>query len=130
MVLNDTLANALSKINQYEKLGKQDCIITPSSKIIADVLGILKKMNYIKGYEKIKEGKREILKVKLCGAINDCGVIKPRYSIKKADFEKFEKRYLPSKDMGIMIISTVHGIVDHNTALEKGMGGKLFAYCY
>jgi small subunit ribosomal protein S8 len=130
MVLNDTLANALSIINQYEKLGKSECVIAPSSRIIADVLGIFKKFGYIKGYDKIKEGKKESFKVKLSGMVNECGVIKPRYSIKKAAFEKWEKRYLPSKDMGILVISTVDGIIDHNKALEKKIGGKLLAYCY
>jgi small subunit ribosomal protein S8 len=130
MVLNDPLANALSKINQYEKLGKNECIIAPGSKIIADVLGIFKRTDYIKGYDKIKEGKKEIFKVKLNGNINDCGVIKPRFPIKKADFEKFEKRYLPSRDMGIIIISTVNGMIDHEKAKELKIGGKLVAYCY
>jgi small subunit ribosomal protein S8 len=130
MTLNDTLSNALSKIHQYEVLGKQECIVSPSSKIIADVFGIFKKFGYIKGYEKIKEGRKELFKVKLSGTINECGVIKPRYSIKKTDFEKFEKRYLPSKDMGIIIISTVNGIIDHKSAIDKKIGGKLLAYCY
>lgn len=129
MVLNDTLSNALSKINQYEKLGRQECIIS-GSRIIADVLGIMKKFGYIKGYDKIKEGKKESFKVKLSATVNNCGVIKPRYAIKKDEFEKFEKRYLPSKDMGILIISTVEGIVDHGKAKEKKIGGKLIAYCY
>jgi small subunit ribosomal protein S8 len=130
MVNNDTLANTLSKISQYEKLGKTECIISPASKIIAAVLGIFKKFGYIKGYDKVKDTKKEIFVVKLIGKINECGVIKPRYAVKWKDFEKFEKRYLPSKDMGIVIISTVEGIVDHNKAKEKKLGGKLLAYCY
>lgn len=130
MVLNDTLANALSKITQCEKLGKQECVINPASKIIADVLGIMKKYGYIKGYTKIKEGRKESFNVKLSGKINLCGVIKPRYSIKKGDFEKYERRYLPSRDMGIMIISTTEGMLDHNKSKEKKIGGKLIAYCY
>jgi small subunit ribosomal protein S8 len=130
MVLNDTLANALSIISQYERLGRAECIISRGSKTIAEILGIFKKFGYIKGYDKIKEGRKESFKVKLCGAINECGVIKPRYAIKKADFEKFEKRYLPSKEMGIMIVSTVEGMTDHNKAKEKKIGGRLIAYCY
>lgn len=130
MVMNDTLANALSKINEYEKLGRPECIINPASKIIADVLGILKKFGYIKGYDKIKDGRKLSYNVKLHGRINSCGVIKPRYAIKKDDFEKFEKRYLLSKDMGIMIVSTVEGMIDHDRAKEKKIGGRLIAYCY
>ena len=46
------------------------------------------------------------------------------------DFEKYEKRYRPSRDMGIMIVSTVEGMVAHDKAKEKKIGGKLIAYCY
>ncbi len=130
MVMNDTLANALSKISNYEKLGKPECLISPVSKTTANVFGILKKFGYIKGYDKIKSGKNEIVNVKLIGKINECGVIKPRYAVKKGDFEKYEKRYLPSREMGIMIVSTVEGLVDHNKVKEKKIGGKLIAYCY
>ena len=130
MVLNDTLANALTKITQYEKLGKQECIISPASKTIADVLGIMKKFGYIKNYTKIKEGRKESFNIKLSGKINKSGVIKPRYALKKDNFEKYERRYLPSKDMGIMIVSTTEGIVDHSKAKEKKIGGRLIAYCY
>ena len=130
MVLNDTLANALTKISQYEKLGKQECVISPASKIIADVLGIMKKFGYIKGYTKIKEGGKETFNVKFSGKINLCGVIKPRYALKNDEFEKYEKRYRPSRDMGIMIVSTTNGIVDHNKAKEDKVGGRLIAYCY
>jgi small subunit ribosomal protein S8 len=130
MVMNDTLAMALSKISQYEKQGKQECLISPASKSIANVFGIMKKFGYIKGYERVKEGKKEHFKVKLTGKINGAGVIKPRYSVKKDEFEKYEKRYLPSKDMGIMMVSTVEGMVAHDKAKEKKIGGKLIAYCY
>jgi small subunit ribosomal protein S8 len=130
MVLNDTLANALSIISQYEKMGKPECTIAPGSRIIADIFGILKRTGYIKGYDKMKDGKKESFKIKLSGAINGCGVIKPRFPVKFADYEKYEKRYLPSKDMGILIVSTVEGMIDHAKAKEKKIGGRLVAYCY
>ncbi|MBD3164887.1 30S ribosomal protein S8 [Candidatus Woesearchaeota archaeon] len=130
MVMNDILASALTKIKQYEKLGRSVCIISPVSGLVAGILGILKKFGYIEGYEKVKEGNKLSFHVKLNGNINKCGVIKPRYSIKKDDFERFEKRYLPSKDMGIMVVTTVNGIMEHNAAKKKQLGGRLIAYCY
>ncbi len=130
MALNDTVANALSKMNQYEELGRSECTISPSSRLITDILGILKKFKYIKGYNKVKDGQKESIVVQLTGAINECGVIKPRFSIKKEEFTRFEKRFLPSRDMGIIIISTVEGLTDHHKAKEKKIGGKLIAFCY
>jgi small subunit ribosomal protein S8 len=57
-------------------------------------------------------------------------VIKPRYSVKKKDMEKFEARYLPAQDFGVLIISTTKGVKSHTVAREQGVGGKLLAYVY
>ena len=62
--------------------------------------------------------------------VNDCKVIKPRYSISVDDFEKWEKRYLPAKGFGILIVSTTKGIMTHEEAKEKHVGGKLLAYAF
>ena len=48
----------------------------------------------------------------------------------KDEFEKFEERYLLARGMGILIVSTKWGIVTHNEAKKKNIGGKLLAYCY
>jgi len=64
------------------------------------------------------------------GRINDCGVIKPRFPVKKNEFEKWEKRYLPSPDVGLLVISTSKGVMTHREAKELGIGGVLLAYVY
>jgi small subunit ribosomal protein S8 len=64
------------------------------------------------------------------GRINNCGVIKPRYSVKKNDLEKFEARYLPAQDFGVLILTTTKGVVSHVKAKELGIGGKLLAFVY
>lgn len=130
MSLNDPIANALSHILNCERTAKQSCIVKPSSKVIKKILGIMQENNYIGSYEEIEDGKAKILKVNLLGKINNCGVIKPNFPVQKEEFEKFEKRFLPAKDFGIIIVSTTKGIVVHNQAKDKNIGGKLLAYCY
>ena len=44
--------------------------------------------------------------------------------------EKFEKRYLPAKGFGLIIVSTSKGLMTHVDAEEKNIGGKMIAYCY
>jgi len=129
-MLNDPLANALSAILNAEKIGKKECLIRPSSKIIKTILKIMNENSYIGSFEESINAKGNLLKVNLIGNINKCGAIKPRYSIKKDDYEKFEKRYLPAKDFGIIIVSTPQGVTTHNEAKKKGIGGRLLAYCY
>ena len=129
-MLNDPLANALSKIINYEKVGKKVCLIKPSSKIVKEVLTLMNTNGYIGEFTQIEDGRGGILKVNLLGKINKCGVIKPRFSIKTDDYEKVEQRHLPAKDFGIIIISTSQGIMTHTKAKKKKIGGMLISYCY
>ena len=129
-MLNDTLATALSSILNKEKIGKKECIIRPTSKIIKIVLQIMNENQYIGSFEEVITIKGNLLKLNLLGNINKCGAIKPRFSIKKDGYEKFEKRYLPAKDFGIIFVSTSKGIMTHIESKKKNMGGKLLAYCY
>ena len=129
-MLNDPLAAALSKTLNAETKNKKEVLIKPVSKMIKTILLIMNENNYIGSFEENKDGKGNFLKVNLLGNINRCGVIKPRFSTTKDEFEKWEKRYLPAKDMGIIIISTPNGIMTHYQAKEKKIGGKLLAYCY
>ena len=129
-MLNDPLANALSTIKNAERKGKGRCIIQPSSKIIGGVLNLLKDRGYVGNYEFVDDGKAGIFQVDLTGNINNCGVIKPRYPIKMNDLERWESRYLPARDFGLLILTTTEGIISHNDARKKGIGGKLLAYVY
>ncbi|RLG15705.1 30S ribosomal protein S8, partial [Nanoarchaeota archaeon] len=99
----DPLADLLTTIRNAERAGKKEISFKPSSKLIKGVLDIMKRHNYIEDYEIIDDGRGGIVKVKLRGRINDCKVIKPRYSCKLDEFEKFEKRFLLSRDLGIII---------------------------
>ncbi|MBW3004731.1 30S ribosomal protein S8 [Candidatus Woesearchaeota archaeon] len=127
---NDPLANALSATLNYELAGKKEIIISPTSKVILGVLKILNTHQYVGQAEQITDARGGFIKLHLLGNINKCGVIKPRFSVGWQDFDKFEKRYLPAKGMGIIIISTHKGLMTLDEAREKQIGGKLIAYCY
>ena len=129
-MLNDPLANALSAIMTYEKIGRKELQIHPVNKIIRRVLAIMQEKGYTGALEDLNEGRGGFAKLNLIGNVNQCGVIKPRFAIKKTDFQKFEKRYLPANGVGILILSTPHGFMTHEQAREKGIGGRLIAYCY
>lgn len=130
MSLNDPLSNVLSQINSYEKIGKKELITLNNSKVIKQVLSIMQEYKYLGGFDEIKDSKGDSLKIYLLGSINKTGVIKPRFSVKKETYEKFEKRFLPAKDFGLLIVSTPEGMMAHIEAKKKGFGGKLISYCY
>lgn len=129
-MLNDPLANALSNILNAEKVGKEYCLVKPASKVIMKVLDIMNEKGYIGKYEVIEDGKGKILKIMLIGKVNKAGAIKPRFSVELDGFEKFEKRYLPAKGFGFIVVSTSKGIMVHTEAKDNKIGGILLAYFY
>ena len=127
---NDPLANVLSHLLNYERTGKQSLTVIDNSKLIRGVLSIMQEHHYIGSYEEVEDSKGNLLTINLIGAVNKCGVIKPRFRIGKETYEKYEKRYLPSKDFGFLIVSTSKGLMTHKEAKEQGIGGTLISYCY
>lgn len=130
MTLNDTLANSLSYILNMERIGAKECVIKPSSKVIKKVLEVMHENGYIGEVVESEVSNGKQLKINLIGSVNNCNVIKPRFSVTLDTFTKFEKRFLPAKDFGIIIVTTNKGIMTHNQAKELQIGGKLLAYCY
>jgi small subunit ribosomal protein S8 len=126
----DPLANAITNIRNNELQVNSSCTIAPASKLIGQVLTTMKNENYIGEFEYIDDGKAGKFLVELEGNINQCGVIKPRHSVKNDEFEKFEKRFLPAKNFGILIVTTPKGIMTHSKAKEMGIGGRLLIYVY
>jgi small subunit ribosomal protein S8 len=125
----DTLSNAMIAIKNAESSGHSKCEVR-ASKLVGSVLKVLKDYGYIRSFEYVDNKKGGVYVVELSGRINDCGAVRPRFSVKKTDYERFEKRYLPARDFGILVISTVSGVMSQKEAVERGLGGVLLAYVY
>ena len=126
----DPFADALSAINNADRVGKREITIYPASKLLLNVLEILQKHNYIAGYEYIDDGREGMVKVKLSGRIVKTGAIKPRFPVRKDEWTKWEQRYLPARGIGILIVSTPQGVMTNEEAKKRGIGGRLIAYVY
>jgi len=129
-MLNDTLSTTLSNIKNAGSIGRESCIVRHSSKLIKEVLVIMNKHGYLGDFKEVDDGRGKPLIINLLGKINNCGGIKPRFSVKKDNYEKFEKRFLPAKDFGIIIVSTPKGIMTHIDAKKENLGGKLLSFVY
>lgn len=130
MSLNDPLADALSHIKNTERVGKMECTIKPASKLIGNVLSVMQESGYIDEFEFEEDGKAGLFKVRLCGKINDCNSIKPRFHVGVKEYEKWEKRLLPARDFGVLIVTTSNGVISHKKAIADGVGGQLLAFVY
>ena len=129
MTLNDPIADSLSKINNAVG-ALQSQVVLKKSKLLIALLDKLKENSYVGDYEIVEENGHGKVIVQLLGNINKCHAIKPRYPVKVEEFESYERRFLPAKDFGIVIISTNKGLLTQNEAKEQNVGGALVAYCY
>lgn len=125
----DNLANALNAVKVSEGKGKHE-IVVPASKLIREVLTILQREGYIGDFEFREDGKSGTIRVGLVGKVNNCGIVSPRFSAKQDEWEKWEQRYLPARNVGMLIISTSKGLLTNVQAREQGVGGRLLAFVY
>src|SRR5688500_5282509 len=129
-MIQDPLNDALSQIQNAEKVGKNEVLLLPASKLIGRVIKVMQEQGYVVTYEFVEDQRGVVYRVELLGRINDCCVIKPRYAIQRVEFEKWEARYLPAQDFGALILSTTSGVISQYQAKEIKTGGRLLAYVY
>ncbi len=127
---NDPLSDALSKINNAAMAGRREIDIWPASKLIGRILKIMEEHGYVEEFEYVENGRGGLFRINIGSTINKCGAIKPRFSVHRDQMERFESRYLPAQDFGILIVTTNRGVMTHSDAKKLGLGGKLLAYVY
>lgn len=126
----DPLTNALSTIMTNEGRHKKECIICPASNLVGRVLRIIQSRGYIGEIEFIDDGRTGKFRVQLFGRINECRAVRPRYSIKAKNIEEWEKRFLPGRNLGTLIMSTPKGVMTNDAVRDQNLGGKILAYVY
>ena len=123
----DVVADALNMIRNAVKARKETLEIGRISGLLIEVLKIMKQKGAIKRYK--IDSKKKTAEVDI-GKIFECKAIKPRFTVKKDQIEKYRRRFLPARNIGTIIISTNKGLITHEEAMEQGTGGSLIAYFY
>lgn len=124
----DWLSAMLNDLVNCKKAGKYKTAVMPVSNLMLKVLDIMKSRGYIENLE-IEDGKFKKVIITI-GKLNDCKAIKPRFFVNAKNIGNYIRRFLPARDMGILIISTNKGLMTHEEAAEKKIGGSLIAFCY
>ncbi|XP_059660701.1 small ribosomal subunit protein uS8-like [Cornus florida] len=125
-VLND----ALKSMYNAEKRGKRQVMIRPSSKVIIKFLLVMQKHGYIGEFEYVDDHRSGKIVVELNGRLNKCGVISPRFDVGVKEIEPWTARLLPSRQFGYIVLTTSAGIMDHEEARRKNVGGKVLGFFY
>ncbi|CAF1771189.1 unnamed protein product [Brassica napus] len=124
MVRISVLNDALKSMFNAEKRGKRQVMIRPSSKVIIKFLIVMQKHGYIGEFEYVDDHRSGKIVVELNGRLNKCGVISPRFDVGVKEIEGWTARLLPSRQFGYIVLTTSAGIMDHEEARRKNVGGK------
>jgi small subunit ribosomal protein S15Ae len=87
-------------------------------------------IGYIGAFEIIDDHRNGKIVIELVGRLNKCGVISPRFNIKLTDIEKLTANLLPARQFGYLVLTTSAGIMDHNEARQKHVGGNILGFFY
>ncbi len=123
----DIVADALNMMLNAKKAKKENITIVRISNLLIEILKIMKQRGAVKKYK--IDSKNKSVDVAL-GEFLECKAIKPRFTVNKNSIEKYERRYLPARNIGTMIISTNKGLMTHKESYENQTGGVLIAYFY
>jgi small subunit ribosomal protein S8 len=104
--------------------------VIPASKFASEVLRVMQKHRYIGEFEQIDDGRAGKFRIQLLAKINKCGIVTPRFSVKKNGYFGWERQFLPAYTMGILLVSTSKGIMSHHEAQAQNLGGVLVGYIY
>ena len=105
-------------------------MLRPCSKVIIRFLTVIMKHNYIGEFEVVDDHHAGKIVVNLTGRLNKCGVISPRFDIALNDIEKWTNNLLPSRQFEKVVLATSGGIMDHEEARRKHLGGKILGFFF
>jgi small subunit ribosomal protein S8 len=126
----NVLSNLFTTLYNNESRRKKECVVIPASRFASEILLAMQKQRYIGEFEQIDDGRSGKFRIQLLAKINKCGIVTPRFSVKKNGYLDWERQFLPAYSMGILLVSTSEGIMSHHEAQNKGLGGVLIGYVY
>ena len=123
---HDVISDGLNNIMNAKRTGKDYVVLTRFSKVLLKILEISKNSGYIEDFK--EDGGK--LRIDIGKNLKLIKSIKPRYNLGLDKINFYMRRYLPARDIGIIIISTNKGLMNHKEAFENKLGGSLIAYMY
>jgi small subunit ribosomal protein S8 len=131
MALSDPLGDMLTRIRNGQRAGKA-VIESPASKLRANVLEVLKKEGYIRGFSRSEGDGKPTLSIEL-KYYDGQPVIKTISRVSRPGRRVYSSiNDLPKvrNGLGISILSTPRGVMSDNDARAANVGGEVLAHVF
>ncbi len=122
----DIVSDGLNQIMNAKRVEKRELTIRLYSKVLLNLFKMMKEKGHI-DYDVDEENKS--VKVTII-KLNECKAVKPRYYVGVDAIDKYLRRFLPSRNIGNLVISTNMGLLSHKDAVKNNIGGSVVAYFY
>ncbi len=132
MAMSDPLGDMLTRIRNAQSR-KLDSVVTPASNLRANVLEVLVKEGYIRGYER-RETAPGISEIKIELKYHEGQpVIRTIRRISKPGrrvYSKIKDLQRPFNGLGIAVLSTPRGVMSDIDAREANVGGEILCQVF
>ena len=128
MALTDPLGDMLTRIRNGQQ-AKKDSVLSPASKLRANVLEVLQREGYIRGYSEEQMGPAAGIRIEL-KYFEGQPAIKHVARVSKPGRRVYSgSQELPRirNGLGITIVSTPRGVLSDAEAREQNVGGEVLA---
>ncbi|MFZ1742631.1 MAG: 30S ribosomal protein S8 [Pontixanthobacter sp.] len=128
MAMTDPLGDMLTRIRNGQR-AKKDSVLSPASKLRANVLEVLQREGYIRGYSEDSSGAHPALRIELKYFEGE-PAIKHVARVSKPGRRVYSgSKELPvvRNGLGITIVSTPRGVLSDAEARTENVGGEVLA---
>ncbi|KAI6669087.1 hypothetical protein NL676_003972 [Syzygium grande] len=85
-------------------------------------------IRYVKSFQVHDPHRVGRITVELQGRIKDCKALTYRQDIRARDIEQYRVKMLPTHQWGYVVITTPDGVLDHEEAIRRNVGGQVIGY--
>jgi small subunit ribosomal protein S8 len=131
MNVSDPIADMLTRLRNGSRARHSE-IVLPSSRTKLAIAGILRDEGFIEDFEQTHEGPRAVLRLKL-KYVGKVPVISGLKRVSKPGLRVYSsKTDIPRVlgGLGLVIVSTSHGIMTGAAARQAQLGGEVLAYVW
>lgn len=128
MAMTDPLGDMLTRIRNGQQ-AKMDSVLSPASKLRANVLEVLQREGFIRGYTEDLSGRHKALRIELKYFEGE-PAIKHVARVSKPGRRVYSgSKELPNirNGLGITIVSTPRGVLSDAEARAQNVGGEVLA---